>query len=211
MRNHSYLWLIVIIGIFLFSPLLNTTERYKNCIAKEISAAERWYDKKETSQIVERANYLYDLLVVNTGIDGLLKKYDTHEIDTAKFAPNVDTPAALKPMIDQLMPYWTNMLYNLWVFLFRVAHAWSWVIYLFPLIIASTFDGLMTRKAKLASFQYTSPTVYNVSWHVIIALFAASLVYFAVSMPISVFFYPLVITIMAIMVRLLISNVQHSA
>lgn len=211
MKQHSYLWILIIFGIFIFSPLLNGTMKYKDCIDKEIAAAEKWYNKKEATVIIERANTLYEVLVIDSGIDGLFKRNYTHEVDTQKITPYTDMPGVLRPIVDQMMPYWTNMLYNFWVFLFRIAHAWSWLVYLMPFIFAATFDGFMTRKAKLASFQYTSPTVYNVSWHVIIALFAASMMYFAVALPISVFFYPLVITIMAIMVRLVISNVQHSA
>ena len=69
----------------------------------------------------------------------------------------------------------------------------------------------MTRKAKLASFKYTSPTIYNMSWHIIIALAALSMVAFAFVTPLSIFFYPIVITCMGVLLRLLISNIQHSA
>jgi hypothetical protein len=69
----------------------------------------------------------------------------------------------------------------------------------------------MTRKAKLASFKYTSPTIYNVSWHCIIFIVSISLVSFAIVSPLPILLYPLLITAIGFFVRLVVSNIQHSA
>ena len=109
------------------------------------------------------------------------------------------------------MEYWANLLTNVWLFCLRLAHSISWIIYLTPFLAAALFDGIMCRKAKLASFKYTSPSVYNLSWHIIIAMIACSVVAFAVSIPLSVFVYPIILTAVGMFVRLVISNIQHSA
>ncbi|WP_126448141.1 DUF4400 domain-containing protein [Sulfuricystis multivorans] len=211
MTRHGLLWLFAIIVIFLFAPLLINQADYVSCVEKELATAEEWYDGQEVQTILNRTNRLYDVAMVSTGIDPLIRKHFVKPMPSKEVAPGVMLPNAMTPYAEHLMEYWGNFLYNIWMFFFRIAHSWSWVIYLTPFLAAIIFDGVMTRKAKLASFKYTSPTVYNVSWHLIIALAASSMVAFAVVTPLSVFFYPVVITLMGVFVRLVISNIQHSA
>ncbi len=211
MTRHGLLWLFAIIVIFLFAPLLINQADYESCVEKELATAGEWYDGKEVQTILDRTNRLYGAAMVSTGIDPLIRKHFVKPMPSKEVAPGVMLPKAMTPYAEHLMEYWGNFLYNIWMFFFRVAHSWSWINYLTPFLAAIIFDGVMTRKAKLASFKYTSPTVYNVSWHVIIALAAISVVAFAVVTPLSVFFYPVVITFMGVLVRLLISNIQHSA
>jgi hypothetical protein len=98
----------------------------------------------------------------------------------------------------------------LYAFCLRLYHAWIWLLYLAPFLFAVVFDGIMVRKAKLQSFRYTSPTVYNASWHAIIGLLAGTLVYFAWSFGLSLFIYPVAITAIGFLIRTLIANVQPS-
>lgn len=211
MTRHGLLWLFAIIVIFLFAPLVVSQEDYQLCVEKELVTAGEWYDVAEVQSILDRANGLYNGAMVKTGVDPLLRKHFVKPIPKKEVAPGVQLPKSLSGYADHLMEYWGNFLYNIWIFCFRVAHSWSWIIYLTPFIVAIIFDGVMTRKAKLASFKYTSPTIYNVSWHMIIALSAIALVAFAIATPLSIFFYPVVITAMGVLLRLLISNIQHSA
>ena len=211
MTRHSLLWLIAIILIFLFAPLVVYQSDYQNCIESELGAANNWYGEKDVQSILDRTNSIYGTLMVSTGIDPAIKKHLAKPMPSKQVAPGVDLPKVLAPYADHLVEYWGNMLMNIWMFSFRLSHTLAWVGYLTPFILAIIFDGLMTRKAKLASFKYTSPTVYNLSWHIIIAMAAISLVAFAVVTPLSIFFYPIVITGMGVLVRLLITNIQHSA
>jgi hypothetical protein len=120
-------------------------------------------------------------------------------------------PKHLSKWADSILDYWASLLSNMHLFCFRIAHSTIWCGYLLPFLVAITFDGLMTRKAKIESFKYTSPTIYNLSWHLMIGIICLSLVYFALSLPISVFFYPIAITTVGILLRALIGNIQHSA
>ncbi len=211
MTRHGLLWLFAIIVIFLFAPLVISQADYERCVEKELVSAGQWYGEQEVQEILDRTNQLYGSAMVTTGIDPLIRKHFVKPMPSKEVAPGVMLPQAMSPYADHLMEYWGNFLYNIWMFWFRVAHSWSWIIYLTPFIGAIIFDGVMTRKAKLASFKYTSPTVYNLSWHIIIAMAAVSIVAFAFVTPLSVFFYPVVITGMGLLVRLLITNIQHSA
>lgn len=211
MTRHGLLWLFAITVIFLFAPLLMSTSDYENCVDAEFRAVADWYGEEEGRRIVDRTNWLYERAMISTGVDPLIRKHFVKPMPSSEIAPGVHVPPGIHPYAQHLMNYWRNFLYNIWVFFFRVAHSWSWVLYLTPFLCAIVFDGVMTRKAKLASFKYTSPTIYNLSWHIVIALGAMSLLAFSVTTPLSVFFYPGVITLMGVLVRLVIANIQHSA
>ena len=211
MTRHSLIWLILIIGIFLFSPLVVTPTEYTASIDREIQSAQRWYGDEEFLAVEESSKAIYGLLMVKTGIDGLLRKHFTKPTAGDELAPGYKLPAHLATYTKQVDGYWKGLLDNMYLFCLRLAQARLWLYYMFPFLLASVFDGVMNRKAKIASFRYTSPTLYNASWHIIIFLVAASLVCFSVTFSITALSYPAVITIIGLLVRLLISNVQHSA
>lgn len=211
MTRHGLLWLIAIILVFLFAPLAMGQKDYETCVESELLASESWYGDEEVASILGRTNRIYRMVMIESGIDPLIRKHFVKPSPSKDIASGIHLPTVVAPYADHLMDYWGNLLYNIWMFFFRVAHSWSWVGYLTPFLVAIVFDGYMTRKAKLASFKYTSPTVYNLSWHLIIAIIAISMVAFAIVTPLSVFFYPCVLTLIGILARLLISNVQHSA
>lgn len=211
MTRHSLLWLAAIITIFLFAPLLILQHDYEACLESEVRTAQSWYGDEEVDEILQRTNRIYSVLLVNTGIEPSIRKHMAKPLASKEVSPGVDLPKAMAPYAEHLIEYWGNLLLNIWLFCFRLSHSLAWFIYLTPFIAAIVFDGVMTRKAKLASFKYTSPTMYNLSWHTIIALAAISLVAFAIATPLSIFFFPVVITAMGVLLRLLISNIQHSA
>ncbi len=211
MTRHSLLWLLAIIAIFLFAPLVITHAEYRACIERELADASQWYGDEEVEAIVARANGLYGMAMVTTKIDPIIRKNFVKPIPSREVAPGVAIPKSMESYTDHLMEYWGNLLENVWLFCLRLSHSWSWIIYLTPFLLAALFDGIMTRKAKLASFKYTSPTIYNLSWHAIIFMVACSVVAFAVITPITVFYYPIILTGICMLVRLVISNIQHSA
>lgn len=211
MTRHGFLWLLAIVLIFLFAPLLNSQGDYDTCVKGELDTANAWYNGASVQSIVDRTNSMYSTIFVRTGIDPLIRKHFVKPLPSKEIAPGVELPKYIAPYADHMMEYWGNFLQNFWMFFFRIAHSIQWVMYLLPFLFAIVFDGVMTRKAKLASFKYTSPTVYNLSWHIIIAIVAMSLVAFSVVTPLSIFFYPAAITVIGMLVRLVISNIQHSA
>jgi hypothetical protein len=211
MTTHSLIWLFTIIVVFLFAPLVISQKDYEECIRKELTEASDWYGAEEVQVILDRTNKIYDATMVSSGLDPSIRKYFVKPTPSKELAPGVTLPAAMSPYADRLMEYWGNLLHNIWLFCFRLSHSFSWLFYLAPFLVAVFFDGLMTRKAKLASFRYTSPTLYNLSWHLIIAMAAVSLVAFSVITPINIFVYPIVLTGMGVLVRVVLSNIQHSA
>lgn len=211
MTRHGLLWLFAIVMIFLFAPLVLSQSDYEACLVEELSDAAGWYGDEEAQKIYDRANTIYGLFMVKPGIDPAIRKHFAKPQPSKEVAPGVEMPKYLHPYAEHAMDYWANFLHNIWLFCWRVAHSWEWLIYLTPFFAAALFDGVMVRKAKLASFRYTSPTVYNLSWHVIIAMIAMAVVAFAIITPLSVYFYPVVLTMVCMLIRLVVANIQHSA
>lgn len=211
MTRHGLLWLLTIVVIFLFAPLVLTKDDYDSVVMEELSDATRWYGDDEAEKLYARANSIYRIFMVKTGIDSSIRKHFAKPQPSKEIAPGVELPKYLHPYAEHAMNYWANFLQNIWLFCWRLAHSWEWMIYLTPFFAAAIFDGVMMRKAKLASFRYTSPSVYNLSWHVIIAMISSAVVAFAFITPLSIYFYPVILTIVCMLIRLVVANIQHSA
>lgn len=211
MRLHTLLWLLAMILIFVLSPLLSSPDRYIAAIDHEVQQSSQWYAYSELDRITANGESLYHLLMVSTGVDPAIKKYMIRTPPSKEMAPGAKLPDHISKWADQFLDYWASLLCNMHLFCFRLAHSAVWFGYLLPFLAAIIFDGVMTRQAKIESFKYTSPTIYNISWHLMIAIICCSIVYFALSVPISVFFYPSMITVFGVLARALICNIQHSA
>lgn len=242
MKVHSVLWLMVLVLMLVIAPLVVAPQQYRALVDAEVAEAERWYGEEELSRIAEISTNLYDLLFVDTGVDGLFSHYAQPRKSVAMDeAPrvirsiNTQWDPAQKRFVERSTPvwvgndaipiiaekaqtaaapflgYWKGLLMNLYLMCWRAAHFVVWVVYLVPFLVAIVIDGILVRRVKLASFRYTSPTLYNLSWHSIIGLFAAAVVGSALIVAIPVLVYPGVVASIGILARLLIGNIQHSA
>ncbi|MBS4017443.1 MAG: DUF4400 domain-containing protein [Dechloromonas sp.] len=209
MTRHTLIWLLIMIAVLIFSPLLTGAIIFERETLRDLQAAERWYGADEANALVERANAIYDVLMIKSRIDKLVTYYSKPA--NLELSPGVQVPAHLRDQSIQVLDYWRNLGANIWLFSLRLSHTWLWLFYLSPFMAAIIFDGIMTRKAKLVSFKYTSPALFNMSWHMIIGVTSVAFVLMAVCIPISIFFYPFAIATMGVLLRLMISNIQHSA
>lgn len=211
MRSHTILWLVVLVSVLLFAPLVVSSDDYKATIGEEIDSAQNWYGPGDATAIIGRADTIYRWLFVKTGVDFIIRDKLSSDLKPTEIAPGVAAPKALTPYTRNVADYWSNFRSNLWLICYRVAVAVFWLLYLSPFVAATLFDGAMTRKAKLASFKYTSPTVHSFSWHAAIGVLSITVVAFSLHFPLSVFAYPAAIAGMALLIRLVITNIQHSA
>jgi hypothetical protein len=205
------MWGLLILLIFCLAPLVVTTERYEQVMNLEVEQAYRWYGEDVTNRILDTTNKLYGLGMMETGVDKFIRKHGmkktTDEIISQKLQ-QVEGVDGYKPNIDN---YWGNILRNVWLFCFRIAHSWAWFLWVGPFFFAAVYDGIMSRKTKQATFKYTSPTVYNFSWHAIIFVVSTMLLLYAITIPLNNLLFPSMLVCIGFNVRLLISNIQHSA
>jgi hypothetical protein len=211
MMRHGLIWLFLILMIFVFGPLAVERATFERAVDTEVEGAYRWYGDETTMAIINRANRLYAAAMVKTGIDPFIRKYGTKAPQEDLISQQFDKAKEGDGYKVRVRDYWGNILRNVWMFCFRLAHAWAWILWVCPFLVAIVYDGIMVRKAKLATFRYTSPTIYNLSWHLVIFLAALMTIMFAVATPLNVMLFPSVLVAMGVNVRLLISNIQHSA
>jgi hypothetical protein len=213
MKTHTFLWLLAITLVLLLAPLMVPAQKYREIMDTELESAIRWYGRDEVLEIGRGGNTLYKHTMVETGVDGLLRKHfmPGGSRDVAEAAPGVPMPEVLRGPLADTLGYWDSMIEHVALLCFRLAHAWFWIAFLHPFLIAIIFDGLMRRKAKIASFEYTSPTLYNLSWHAIIGIVALSFLFFCLASPITTMFYPAVVAVIGVLTRVVIANIQHSA
>ena len=210
MTKHSLLWLFAIIAIFIFSPLFITGAKYINCLNHERSQSVEWYGEDESNDLGRRGKMIYESLMVSTRIDPLIREHLAKSIPN-EVSSGIKTPKHLQPITSHLFEYWENLLLNVYLFCLRLSHVQLWLMYMLPFLFATVFDGAMTRKAKLVSFKYTSPTIYNFSWHMIIAIVSLTVVAISLPVPFPAFIYPTALFLIGFLIRLLVSNIQHSA
>ena len=128
-----------------------------------------------------------------------------------ELAPGVEVPDSVASFTDRLANYGAALTLQIYLFFFRLAHAALWMRYICPFICAAIYDGIMVRNVKLQTLAYTSPTVYNASWHLIIFIAFGALVMFSIATVMSVFVFPVALSVIGLLVRLVLCNVQHSA
>jgi hypothetical protein len=211
MIRHGLVWLFLILMIFIFAPLVVERATFEHTVNTEVEGVYRWYGDETATALLERANRFYAAAMMKTRIDPFIRKYGTKAPTEDLISQQFDKAEEVDGYKVRVRDYWGNILRNVWMFCFRLAHAWAWMLWVCPFLVAIIHDGIMVRKAKLATFKYTSPTIYNLSWHLVIFLAAWMTIMFAVAVPLNVMLFPSVLVAMGVNVRLLISNIQHSA
>jgi hypothetical protein len=212
MQRHLLFWLLIIALVFVFGPLFVAPKGYERILQSELDAANQHYARSEVHRVIALAKVLYQFALVDTGVDESVKKYMIKQDSPRdEIAPGVQLPKHLTTPLSSVLHYWQSLLYQFYLFSFRLAHACVWLLYLTPFFVAVVFDGIMVRSVKIETMKYTSPTIQNWSWHVMLFLVCMSLVVFATAVPINIFYYPLVMSSCGVLFRLVLGNIQHSA
>ncbi|MGB0129188.1 MAG: DUF4400 domain-containing protein [Rhodocyclaceae bacterium] len=212
MRIHGLLWFLAFLVSLLLSPLAVTPEHFRGLINEELGQTSARYGAREGLTISRRGEAIYDAMVARTGIEaGLTATAVPSAPSNDLIIATVERAGHVRQLERVVMGYVPGLLQSLYLFCLRFSHSWHWLIWLAPFLAALAFDGVMTRRAKLQSFQYTHPTVYNLSWHLIIAVFAASMLAYSLALTLPLTFYPFALVSEGVLLRLLLSNIQHSA
>lgn len=212
MRIHGIVWLILLFASLLLSPLIVSPEHYRGLIAAEMMQTGTGYGARESLEINRRGDALYRLLMVKTGFESALTASAVPSAPANDLIMNtVERAGHVRQLESVVLGYTPGLLQSFYLFCLRLSHSWCWFAWLSPFLAALILDGLMTRRAKLRSFEYTHPTVYNLSWHLIIAVFAASLVAYSLVASLPLLLFPAVWVFSGTLLRMLISNIQHSA
>jgi hypothetical protein len=212
MLKHIAIWLLAELLTIVAAPAYYNADAYRDSIAAQMEEISRWYGENEVSRMKAGADEMYIALVRRTGFAEFVKGLASPSTPTPALAraTNQNVPHLMSRVATGMSEYWPALLLSIYQVCLRAIHAWIWFLYLIPFLVAVIFDGIMARKVKLTTFSYSSPTVYNAAWHMIIFTMAVAVFLLTASLHIHVFFFPSAVAIVGLLIRLLISNAQAS-
>lgn len=179
-------------------PAVVAPSTYEGLIQKEASQSTSAFGQMGLKEVGSVTNAIYGSLVKLTGVSAAS---ETCEREKEGFN------AWLKKKICDYSLAAANSIY---LISFRIAQIAYWVTYFTPFFLAAVVDGVMRRKIHLHCFRYTSPARYKLIWHSEIAIAAS--IFLAVPLAVGwpSLFLPIALSIVALMTRMLIANIQPS-
>lgn len=210
MIKHLWFWLVMtVIAVFIMPAIVSATT-YQMRIHSELAMLEHAFGDKASAQIMRLTDSVYNGLFDESGFRAwVMDHYYVNDGEVAKGKVEGGAPVGIAAQMSQ--NYAVSLFMNLYELTFRLTQMAIWVSYSFPFILAAIWDGAMQRKAKIVSFSYSSPSVYNASWHLIIVMVFCGFFYFNTPFPVPPVIFPLAVGVMAFTLRSLIANLQRSA
>lgn len=210
MIKHICIWLFFWIIAIVLGPVIIRSDAYKIRIQYEVHNLIQVFGETDAAKVVRHADTAFDSMFVKTGFVGWVsEKLAVSDKERQQAHDGLGENG--DKMTTFTNNYVSGFFLNLYELVFRIYQVMLWGAYTLPFLIAAMIDGLMYRKAKIRSFQYTSPSVYFGTWHLMIGLVFATLVYFNTPLPTPVIMFPVLIGIFGLAIRTLFANLQRSA
>lgn len=208
MFKHALIWLITSVLTLVFLPGLLNPQTYMSEVKSDQRHLAEEIGEHSASIIIDTTDRIYNKLFEESGLhpwvnahyaNGLTPKNELfQENNTDKITKFLKT-------------YTGTFFISMYESTFRLTQLGYWAVVAFPFFLAAAFDGLMTRKVRIISFHYSSPTQYNAMWHLIIILFAGTFVYSNTPFPMPAPIFPLLVFAASMGIRALLANLQRSA
>ena len=210
MIKHLWFWLIMTIVAVFILPAFISTASYQSRMRSELAMLEHTFGNKAASQILAMTDNAFSVVFEKSGFRvWVIDHYYIDDREVVKGRTEGGVSIGLAAQLSQ--NYSVSLFTNLYELTFRLTQMFIWFACALPFVIAASFDGVMNRKVRAVSFAYSSPSVYNATWHFIIVLVFFGMFYFNTPYPVPPIFFPLAVGIMALALRTLISNLQRSA
>lgn len=210
MRVHGLVWLALVLAITLLTPIFVSKDSYKEIIQVEFTDSLHWYGGEDGSALVRRANARYSKMMAASHMDdaidwidkGLAKLPKRRNGKTLGF---FDIPEGSAKELTR------GPVYFLYLGVWRFENYMLWLVYVAPFILALIWDGVMKRKTYQSIEHYSSPSQYNILWHLTIAVIALALMTISVAIPMPALGYPIALVGIGAIVRAMVANLQASA
>lgn len=210
MLKHSWFWMVMTLVAVFILPAIFPSTTYEHRIFSEVSMLEHTLGEGATTQIMGITNKYYDMLIEDSGCRAwVMEHYYVVDQDVKQGAVEGGAPVGVAAQLTQ--NYAVSLFLNIYELIFRLTQVFIWSVYSLPFILAALIDGAMQRKAKAVSFSYSSPSVYNATWHLVIALIFSSFFYFNTPFPVPPILFPIFIGAATFVLRSLVANLQRSA
>lgn len=205
-ETHFRFWLIVcFFGIFVVPAVINQLN-YGDRIEQDQRELIKTVGLKTGTHIIKAADSIYDTLFVQTHIQKWAMKTYVNKPELA-----LEDKAHLSNGGKVMARYAIALFMNFYEWIFRLMTLAFWFMFTLPFMLAAIFDGFMQRKVNIASFTYSSPGNYNTMMHVMVAMFFLTIFYCGTPIPIYSMTFPVLLIVIAMMMRSMLTNLQRSA
>jgi len=210
MLKHLWFWVILTLVAIFIVPVFVTSTTYQARIYGEVAMLEHTLGRDAAAQIMGMTDSVYSSAFEESGFRAwVMEHYYVDDRTVAQGEVEAGVPMGIAAKLSQ--NYAVSLFINLYELTFRLTQMFLWGAYSLPFILAAVLDGLMQRKVKFVSFAYSSPTVFNASWHLIIAMIFCGFFYFNTPFPVPPITFPVFIGVTAFVLRSLVGNLQRSA
>lgn len=210
MKLHGLIWLVVLAIAIVLVPVLASKQTIEKVLQDEYHLAQTTYGEGSAETVwrnaVENYRFISDKAFLKQINGALVKIVDNvPRLRGGKVLGVWDIPK------EEMRGGVEGPIMSVLLLMWRIENYLLWCLYVAPLAMALSYDGWMTRKARLEENYYSSPARYNAYWHIMIAAFAVSLL--ATFAPVSqaILLYPVTLVGLAWLMRAIIANVQASA
>ncbi|MDK9702361.1 MAG: DUF4400 domain-containing protein [Sulfuritalea sp.] len=210
MRVHGFVWLLLVLAVTLLTPVFVSKDSYKEIIQSEFTESLHWYGSDDGTALVRRANARYLKLMAASHMDDAIEWIDKGlsklpKRRNGKTLGFFDLPEGSARQLMQ------GPVYFLYLGVWRFENYMLWLLYVAPFILALLWDGIMRRKTYQTLEHYSSPSQYNILWHLIIAVVALALMTISVAIPFPALGYPFALVGIGAILRSMVANLQASA
>lgn len=211
MIEHIRIWLIITIFSVFVTPAMVNKQIYGDHIKSEQAVLLETLGDESGMKIIKQADSIYNSIFVDSGLQGwVISKYAAPKKDDDLIG-NSKAGEKLSEGTRKMGQYMIAFFMNIYEGIFRSLQLAYWLTFAGPFVMAAAFDGVMQRKIRIATFHYSSPAIYNSMWHVMIVIIFATFIYCDSPLPIYPMTFPILLLVIAMMVRAMLANLQRSA
>jgi len=210
MIKHAFFWLILTLIAMFILPAFISASSYQARFQKELAMLEHTFGERAAKQIMGITDNMYASIFEDSGFRSwTMDMYYVSNSEIAQGESEGGIPTGKAAGYSQ--NYLVSLFINFYELTFRLTQMGLWFIYTLPFVLAAVVDGLMQRQVKMASFIYSSPSVFNAAWHTLILIIFLGVCYFNTPFAVPPIIFPFLSGLMAFTLRLLLSNLQRSA
>jgi hypothetical protein len=208
MLKHAITWLVVLLLSILLLPGMLDTKTYLNTIKEDQNKLASEIGQQSADIIIKTTDHIYNTLFEDSGFHPWVSEHYIHSLnqDNELFGQN-----KMDKVTQGLSKYLGTFFISMYETTYRLTQVGYWAVFIFPFMIAAAFDGLMTRKVRILSFHYSSPTRYNALWHFMIILFSGTMLYSNMPFSMPALAFPVIVFAASMGLRSLLANMQRSA
>lgn len=205
--KHVWGWFVVFMIAFWSTPIFISVESTKERIQSELSNVNAQFGELTHNKVVENSNALYQAMIIDTGLQGwILSRAVTTKVQSDA---EVLYGKSIGESSRKTNGYLSNALANFYGLTLRVQLLAMWIPLVVPFLLGAVVDGYATRKIKLATIGFFSPTAFSASSHILIGVTCLPLLYLITPIVMSPFWVPLMAVGAAVALRVVIRNAQR--